>query len=160
MPARRSGPPAHANKEAFIPSRADKHNTKQNLIKTLPDDGCCKKCTEVIEWKKQYGKYKPLKTPAKCTGCHQRIIMLAYHQLCETCLSTRQACPKCLVAMETPEETAELELPKKPAKARQVDRPLTLAPMSAVATEASVDSAISALPSASPQTGTPVPGLV
>ena len=41
---KRSGPPAHANKEKFIPSRADKHNTKQNLIDTLPDDGCCKKC--------------------------------------------------------------------------------------------------------------------
>ena len=58
------------------------------------------RCAEVIEWKKAYGKYKPLKTPAKCTGCHARIIMSAYHQLCEGCLRNKNACPKCLVIME------------------------------------------------------------
>ena len=48
-----------------------------------------RRCAEVIEWKKAYGKYKPLKTPAKCTGCHARIIMSAYHQLCEGCLRNK-----------------------------------------------------------------------
>ena len=141
---RKSGPPAHQNNEKFIPSRADKHNTKQNLINTLPDDGCCKKCADVIEWKKAYGKYKPLKTPAKCTGCHARIIMMAYHQLCEGCLRDKNACPKCLVIMEPEAPTlAELEPRKKPAKAREVDRPLgqvTLVPTSGDAPEASVAS--------------------
>ena len=138
---RKSGPPAHQNNEKFIPSRADKHNTKQNLIDTLPDDGCCKKCADVLEWKKAYGKYKPLKTPAKCVGCHARVIMMAYHQLCEGCLRDKNACPKCLVVMEPEAPTlAELEPRKKPAKAREVDRPLgqvTLVPSSGVAPEAS-----------------------
>ena len=153
MPVGKSGPPKHANKEKFIPSRADKHNTKQNLIDTLPDDGCCKKCSEIIEWKKQYGKYKPLKTPAKCTGCHQRIIMLAYHQLCENCLRNKNACPKCMVVMEPEEAVAALDAqPKKPAKARQVDRPLERvgSMTSEAAAEASVSDASDALPSMAP----------
>ena len=139
--ARKSGPPAHQNNEKYVPHRADKHNTKQNLINMLPDDGCCKKCAEVIEWKKAYGKYKPLKTPAKCIGCHARVIMMAYHQLCDGCLRDRNACPKCLVVMEPEAPTlAELEPKKKPAKARELDRPLgqlTLAPATGDAPEAS-----------------------
>ena len=139
--ARKSGPPAHQNNEKYVPHRADKHNTKQNLINMLPDDGCCKKCAEVIAWKKAYGKYKPLKTPAKCIGCHARVIMMAYHQLCDGCLRDRNACPKCLVVMEPEAATlAELEPKKKPAKARELDRPLgqlTLAPATGDAPEAS-----------------------
>ena len=82
-PRSRSGPPAHANKVKYEPNRGDKHNTLNKLVAALPNGGMCKKCTEVIEWKKSYGKYKPLKQPAKCCGCGKRAVDLPYCQLCE-----------------------------------------------------------------------------
>ena len=39
----------------------------------------------MIEWKRRYGKYKPLKQPAKCLGCNQKAVHQAYHQLCPPC---------------------------------------------------------------------------
>lgn len=92
----RSGPPAHANKVKYEPNRGDKHNTLNKLVAALPSGGMCKKCTEVIEWKKSYGKYKPLKQPAKCCGCGKRAVDLPYCQLCEACAIDRQVCPKCM----------------------------------------------------------------
>ena len=116
MPPNRSGPPAHANRVKYEPSRGDKHNTLQKLVKALPVHSTCEKCTEVIEWKKQYGKYKPLKQPAKCTGCNQKAVHLAYHQLCPECCRARQCCAKCFGAMPPPAPAeAEPPAPKKRA---------------------------------------------
>ena len=56
--ATRSGPPAHQNSVAWVPHRADKHNSLQKLVKALPNHGVCARCHDVIEWKKKYGKYR------------------------------------------------------------------------------------------------------
>ena len=61
----------HQNTEAWVPNRADKHNSLQQLVNKLPsgaEAGLCQKCDEVVAWKKQFGKYKPLKQPAKCVA--------------------------------------------------------------------------------------------
>lgn len=59
---KKQGPPKHQNKYAF------KHNPKSiksAKIAALPNDGLCSRCTEIIEWRKKYRKYKMLTTPAK-----------------------------------------------------------------------------------------------
>ena len=92
----RSGPPAHPNETAWVPNRADKHNSQQKLINQQPVDGVCEKCHDVITWKKQYGKYKPLRQPGKCVGCQQRRVNMPYHQLCRECTDARRCCAKCM----------------------------------------------------------------
>ena len=70
----------HQNTEAWVPNRADKHNSLQQLVNKLPsgaEAGLCQKCDEVVAWKKQFGKYKPLKQPAKCVACRAPAVMLA-----------------------------------------------------------------------------------
>ncbi|EOD35452.1 hypothetical protein EMIHUDRAFT_201559 [Emiliania huxleyi CCMP1516] len=90
--ARRSGPPKHQNSFAWVPASADKHNTLQDKVGKLDlRGGVCAKCYEVIEWKRRYGKYKPLKQPAKCLGCNQKAVHQAYHQLCPPCAGSRRA---------------------------------------------------------------------
>ena len=81
MSSKKSGPPAHQNAVAWVPARMDKHNTLRKLVAALPNAGVCDKCHKQIEWKKQYGKYKPLKVPGKCTGCGERNVEHAYHAL-------------------------------------------------------------------------------
>jgi hypothetical protein len=52
----------HQNKFGF------KHNPHSALTKkilAIPNFGLCTKCTEIIEWRKQYRKYKPIKEPKK-----------------------------------------------------------------------------------------------
>ena len=81
---------------AWVPNRADKHNSQQKLINLQPVDGVCGKCRDVISWKKQYGKYKPLRDSAKCVGCQQRCVNMPYHQLCRGCTDARRCCAKCM----------------------------------------------------------------
>ena len=70
----------------------------------------CDKCREIIEWKRQYGKYKPLKQAAKCSACNQRAIDLAYHVLCPGCATSRRCCAKCQAPMRTGGKSAADEL--------------------------------------------------
>ena len=105
MPTR-SGPPAHQNREAWIPNRADKQNTLKKVVEALPNQGVCQRCYEQIEWKKQYGKYKPLKQPAKCVGCGRRNVEHSYHTLCKSCARDRNACAKCAIQAPKPPERA------------------------------------------------------
>ncbi|QQP35510.1 C9orf85 [Caligus rogercresseyi] len=59
-------------------------------------DHCCPKCSGVIQWKIDYGKYKPLSRPGKCVRCQERRIKQAYHTLCENCTSEGGGlCAKC-----------------------------------------------------------------
>jgi hypothetical protein len=109
MSGPKRGPPAHQNKVAWVPARADKHNTLKKIMAALPNSGVCQKCHDIIEWKKQYGKYKPLKVPAKCVGCSQRTVELAYHVICQDCARSRRACAKCQEAMPAIKHTEERE---------------------------------------------------
>lgn len=48
-----------------------------------------------IEWRKKYRKYKPLRQPATCNGCHKKTVTAAYHKLCADCAKERRVCPFC-----------------------------------------------------------------
>ncbi len=54
----------HQNKKAFKNDLHDK-SQKIKLIKSITITQCCKKCTEVLEWKIRYKKYKPLTVAKK-----------------------------------------------------------------------------------------------
>ena len=58
----RTRKPAYQNKVAFYHNRNSK---KTKTILSLPNAGLCKRCHDIIEWKKKYRKYKPLKAPTK-----------------------------------------------------------------------------------------------
>lgn len=60
--AKKSGPPAHANKFAFVHNRNSRQTKK---ILAMPVAGVCDQCRAVIEWRKKYRKYKPLTVPKK-----------------------------------------------------------------------------------------------
>ena len=53
--SQRRGPPAHQNKVAWEPFRADKHNSAKKIIEQQPVDGVCAKCADsVLSRRKQY----------------------------------------------------------------------------------------------------------
>mmetsp|Transcript_6551 Transcript_6551/g.8605 ORF Transcript_6551/g.8605 Transcript_6551/m.8605 type:complete len:180 (-) Transcript_6551:79-618(-) len=85
--------PAHQNTYAF------KHNPnskKTAKILAMPVEGLCRRCTEKIEWRKKYRKYKPLTQPSKCNRCHKRNIKAAYHTICVDCASKdNKICEMC-----------------------------------------------------------------
>ena len=100
----RRGPPIHQNKTKWVPSRADKHNTLRATVEALPNEGVCRRCHDQIEWKKEYGKYKPLKQPAKCVRCSKKAVELAYHMICPACSISRHVCAKCEADLPPPGE--------------------------------------------------------
>ncbi len=63
-----------------------------------------------------YGKYKPLRAPAKCCHCSERSIKSAYHIFCAACVQKLEVCAKCgqkeeivLPSSENKEEEAKLQ---------------------------------------------------
>ncbi|KCV72312.1 hypothetical protein H696_01708 [Fonticula alba] len=87
------GAPKHQNKTAYKHNRASK---KTLHILSLPINGLCKSCRDVLEWRKKFRKYKPLTTPKKCVSCEQRAIREAYHVICDDCCRRDNVCSKCL----------------------------------------------------------------
>lgn len=102
--------PAHQNKKAF---HGNPHSVKTAKIQALPNEGLCQKCHDIIEWKKKYHKFKPLKAPRKCDMCGERTVVHAYHTVCTNCARSSGVCAKCREArgivrpVVTPEERAE-----------------------------------------------------
>lgn len=85
--------PAHQNRFAY------KHNKNSKITKrilAINHHGLCERCSEQIEWRKSYRKYKPLKAPAKCRGCDQRNVKRAYHTMCGSCAGGQRVCAKCV----------------------------------------------------------------
>ena len=112
MSAKR-GPPAHQNTVQWVAARNDKHNSLRKLVSELPNSGVCDKCHKQIEWKKQYGKYKPLKQPAKCVGCGERAVTDAYHTLCRQCAFGQGVCAKCQSAAPLHQKQADEAHPRE-----------------------------------------------
>jgi len=83
---------AHQNKVAFRHNKASK---KSAQIMSLPNEGVCPKCHDIIEWRKKYRKYKPLKVPNKCQICEQKTVTRAYHVICSPCSQRTGTCAKC-----------------------------------------------------------------
>jgi hypothetical protein len=88
----KKGPQKHQNKFAF---RHNKHSRKTEFILSLPNEGLCSRCTEQIEWKKKFRKYKPLTAPRRCENCNQKTVNRAYHHICENCAMKLEVCAKC-----------------------------------------------------------------
>jgi hypothetical protein len=84
--------PRHQNRTAF---KHNPHSTKSAKIDALPNEGLCARCSEIIEWRKKYHKFKPLTGPRTCQECHQRTVVHAYHVLCVLCARARNCCAKC-----------------------------------------------------------------
>jgi hypothetical protein len=79
-------------------SYAYKHNKNSKLTRKIaatPIHGVCQRCTDIIEWRKKYRKYKPLTVPKKCVKCAQKTVHEAYHVICNACSSDHQVCAKC-----------------------------------------------------------------
>ncbi|KAJ1918721.1 hypothetical protein H4219_002443 [Mycoemilia scoparia] len=125
----KKGAQKYQNKEAYKHNRNSKR-TKEILA--LPVDGLCKHCTEIILWRKQFRKYKPLTAPKRCVGCDQKAIKKAYHVLCDDCAAKKHVCAKCTKPEEivqhenikTPEEiqSEKQELEGKLARLRERER--------------------------------------
>eukprot|EP00029_Vermamoeba_vermiformis_P004603 TRINITY_DN15156_c0_g1_i1.p1 TRINITY_DN15156_c0_g1~~TRINITY_DN15156_c0_g1_i1.p1 ORF type:complete len:266 (-),score=76.50 TRINITY_DN15156_c0_g1_i1:9-806(-) len=88
----RKAPPRHQNSFKF---RHNPNSKKTAQIMKTPIEGLCKRCTDKLEWKKNYRKYKPLTTPRKCTRCEQKTVYRAYHIVCEKCATDLKICAKC-----------------------------------------------------------------
>ncbi|XP_077230269.1 small acidic-like protein [Tasmannia lanceolata] len=94
----RKGPPKHQNQYAWNPNAGHKKNETEVGGKLRPYSevtGVCPRCREQIEWKRRYGKYKPLVEPAKCQKCGKRAVRQAYHNLCTACAKESGVCAKC-----------------------------------------------------------------
>ncbi|CAG8464617.1 9631_t:CDS:2 [Dentiscutata heterogama] len=89
---KKKGAQKHKNTYAF---RANKNSKKTNLINSLPINGICKRCKDIIEWRKKFKKYKPLKTPKRCVCCEEKTVKEAYHILCNKCAKDKGVCAKC-----------------------------------------------------------------
>ena len=81
-----------------------KHNKaskKTAHILALPLGGCCRRCMDVLQWRQEFRKYKPIKTPKHCKLCEKRTITQAYMTACAPCAKEAAICAKC--GEKTPE---------------------------------------------------------
>eukprot|EP01125_Pyxidicula_operculata_P000806 TRINITY_DN1070_c2_g1_i1.p1 TRINITY_DN1070_c2_g1~~TRINITY_DN1070_c2_g1_i1.p1 ORF type:complete len:287 (-),score=102.55 TRINITY_DN1070_c2_g1_i1:344-1123(-) len=75
-----------------------RHNKGSKLTQQIlasPIEGLCKRCSEIIQWKKDYRRYKPLTEPKKCSNCNEKTVIRAYHILCQPCATKKGVCAKC-----------------------------------------------------------------
>lgn len=94
----KKGPPKHQNGYAWNPNANRKKNETEVGGKLRPYSeitGVCSRCKDQIEWKRKYGKYKPLVEPSKCQQCSKRTVRQAYHSLCSACAKENNVCAKC-----------------------------------------------------------------
>ncbi|XP_044467601.1 uncharacterized protein LOC123197390 isoform X3 [Mangifera indica] len=132
MSSNRHGPPKHQNRYAWKPNAGVKINEKEVGGKLRPYSeitGVCQRCKEQIDWKRRYGKYKPLTEPAKCQSCSKRAVRQAYHSLCSGCAKEQNVCAKCrcrvnhIVGRDLAEVEAEQKMLEEAIKnARERDR--------------------------------------
>jgi len=92
--SKRTRPQKHQNQSQW---KANKFKTDPltKLLENITITNCCPKCTDVIEWKVKYGKYKPLTQPAKCVKCGGRRVKSAYQIVCVPCVEETGVCAKC-----------------------------------------------------------------
>ncbi|MES1912568.1 MAG: hypothetical protein MHM6MM_004822 [Cercozoa sp. M6MM] len=82
----------HQNKTKF------KHNAfsaKSARIESMPITDVCGRCAQILQWRKDYRKYKPLTTMRRCEKCELRKIKLPYVSVCSDCVAELKICAKC-----------------------------------------------------------------
>lgn len=119
----------YQNNDAF---KRDKWGTNERhkMIAATPVGAVCQRCSDKIEWKKKFDKYKPLSKPGRCQKCQEKTIRHAYHHICLPCGSKLKLCCMCsspaeVIAMPlTAAELrqAELEEEEKVRNMRERDR--------------------------------------
>ncbi|GFP79795.1 uncharacterized protein c9orf85 homolog [Phtheirospermum japonicum] len=80
----RHGPPKHQNKFAWKSHGGQKINPTElgGSLKPYSEvTGVGLRCNTKIDWKRKYGKYKPLSEPTKCQQCSKRNVRQAYHNI-------------------------------------------------------------------------------
>ncbi|CAD6236664.1 unnamed protein product [Miscanthus lutarioriparius] len=114
--SKRQGPPKHQNRYAWKPNLGQKINETEpgGRFRPLSEiTGVCQRCRDQIDWKRRYGKYKPIVEPAKCQKCSKRNVRQAYHNVCRDCSKDIGICAKCctrvkeLVGRDANEEESE-----------------------------------------------------
>ncbi|KAJ1285511.1 hypothetical protein BS78_03G285000 [Paspalum vaginatum] len=114
--SKRQGPPKHQNTYAWKPNLGRKINETEpgGRFRPLSEiTGVCQRCRDQIDWKRRYGKYKPIVEPAKCQKCSKRAVRQAYHNVCRDCSKDLGICAKCctrvneLVGRDVNEEETE-----------------------------------------------------
>jgi len=58
---------------------------KTYKIAVSPMDHLCQKCFDMIQWRIDYRKYKPLTVLARCNYCQRKNITKAYRTICDNC---------------------------------------------------------------------------
>eukprot|EP00826_Nyctotherus_ovalis_P036749 TRINITY_DN3284_c0_g2_i2.p1 TRINITY_DN3284_c0_g2~~TRINITY_DN3284_c0_g2_i2.p1 ORF type:complete len:215 (+),score=68.74 TRINITY_DN3284_c0_g2_i2:82-726(+) len=82
----------HQNVYKFRPN---KNSRKSRALVSTPLDKLCKRCYEILKWKLDYHKYKPLKEPGKCIKCESKTVVKAYRMFCDNCAAKNKICSKC-----------------------------------------------------------------
>ncbi|KAL8137442.1 hypothetical protein V2J09_003443 [Rumex salicifolius] len=114
----KQGPPKHQNTYAWKPKAGIKINETEpgGRLRPLSEiTGVCQRCRDQIDWKRKYGKYKPLSEPSKCQKCSKRTVRQAYHSLCTGCSKEHKLCAKCCcrVGQTVGRDITEVEAEKK-----------------------------------------------
>nr|GLL39148.1 YTH domain-containing protein 1 [Ipomoea trifida] len=114
----KKGPPKHQNRFAWKPNAGKKINETEpgGRFRPLSEiTGVCLRCKEQIDWKRKYGKYKPLAEPAKCQKCSKRNVRQAYHNICTACAKEHNVCAKCSCRVDriVGRDLSEIEAEKK-----------------------------------------------
>ncbi|KAJ4763694.1 small acidic-like protein [Rhynchospora pubera] len=123
--SRRQGPPKHQNKFAWKPNAGRKINENElgGKFKPLSEiTGVCQKCKDQIDWKRKYGKYKPITEPAKCQKCGKRAVKQAYHSICGACSKELGQCAKCCCRVN---QTVGRDIAKIESEKKQLEEAIT-----------------------------------
>ncbi|CAM0882566.1 unnamed protein product [Alopecurus aequalis] len=129
--SKKQGPPKHQNSYAWKPNLGRKINETEpgGRFRPLSEiTGVCQRCRDQIDWKRKYGKYKPIVEPTKCQKCSKRNVRQAYHNVCTGCSKELGICAKCCTnvkqlvgrdAEEVDSERKELEEAMRYARERE-----------------------------------------
>lgn len=101
----------HSRRQAHQNTFKYYHNPNSSLtrkIMSIDHEGLCRRCEQIIEWRKTYRKYKPLSQPSKCTSCLEKTVTRAYHSLCLPCSRAKGLCGKCQQPCEAASRPIEI----------------------------------------------------
>eukprot|EP01043_Picozoa_sp_COSAG02_P050428 COSAG02_NODE_5182_length_4563_cov_4.094982_5_plen_158_part_00 len=91
-PQRRTRSQKYQNTFAYKHNKSSKRTLE---ILAVPIGGVCKRCYDVLTWRKAYRKYKPKTRPGKCNICAKKSVNQAYCSICRPCAKAKSLCEKC-----------------------------------------------------------------
>uniref|UniRef100_A0A7S1NCP1 Uncharacterized protein n=1 Tax=Eutreptiella gymnastica TaxID=73025 RepID=A0A7S1NCP1_9EUGL len=96
--AKPSGP-VHKNSTPYVHMRNCKRNALPEKVYGAMHGGMCKRCRDIMDWKRKYGKWKmmsPDKQEARvCQHCHEKTVFHPFAHLCKNCCRLLKECAKC-----------------------------------------------------------------